>query len=52
MGKLLEMTDNHQLSLQRECKEHVRRIMNILLPKIHHQKLESMKLDIEKFILV
>jgi len=49
--KLLEMTDSPAASLQQECKEYYRYITNMPLRKIHFQKFENMKLDVEKFVL-
>jgi DNA-binding response OmpR family regulator len=46
--KLLEMTDNPEKALQQECKEYYRYINSMPLRKIHCQKFENMRLDIEK----
>ena len=48
--KLLEMTNKPDLSLQQECREHYRYITNMPMRKVHQQKFESMKLDIEKLM--
>jgi hypothetical protein len=45
--KLLEITEKLEGTLQQECKEYYRYISNMPLRKIHYQKFENMKLDIE-----
>lgn len=48
--RLLEMTDKPDSFLQLECREYYRYITNMPLRKVHQQKFDSMKLDLEELM--
>jgi DNA-binding response OmpR family regulator len=48
--KLLEMTDKPDSFLQLECREYYNYITNMPLRKVHQQKFDSMKLDLEELM--
>jgi tetratricopeptide (TPR) repeat protein len=48
--KLLEMNQDLDTELQKECREHYSYITNMPLKKIHQQKFENMKIDAENLM--